>query len=314
MGAGVSFQPVPWWQTGDTSKYTRDPQAALANLEASAPAGYEYDPVQMGYSRTPTSAGSRAAQFTEAALGGIPSLAGLSGGAPSSGAFGTSTTSAGAASGGGTNVGSTSVGGLSGVGPISSGSSSSGSGPVSSGSRIAPVQMPDQAASNSAIFAAAKDKVGKLSRASLDSLNSEMGAQGMLGSGAQVQGTRDLIASGAGELGQVARDTAVSNANLASDFAKTGYQGEIAQRGQDVQSQEANARLALEQREAEAQLGVQRSQLGLQGEQLGLQRQTQGSQLGIEQAQLGLQRQAQQYSLLNMILGGLKGGAGSSLY
>ncbi len=158
-------------------------------------------------------------------------------------------------------------GGLSafGMGGSATGSTGTGAaGPVSPGGGVAPLSMPDMSASNSAIFAQAKDKVGQLSRSSLDSLAGELGSQGMLGSGAQVQGTRDILSSGMGELGQVDRDLATQNANTALDVAKTNYGGALTQRGQDIQSQEANARLALEQR-------------------------------------------AQQYSLLNMILGSLRG-------
>jgi hypothetical protein len=157
-------------------------------------------------------------------MGGIPSLQGLfgSGSAASSGSF--------------------------------SGSGGTGGGPVTSGGGVAPIQMPDMTSSNNAIFAQAKDKVGKLSRSSLDSLAGELGSQGMLGSGAQVQATRDIVANNAGEMGQVERDLATKNADTALDVAKTNYQGSLTQRGQDIQSQEANARLALEERQQQYQL------------------------------------------------------------
>lgn len=193
-----------------------------------AAAGYAWDPVQGKYGRTPTAAGSRLNQFETAAF---PSLAGITGGAAS--AFGGSG-GTGAATGAG--------------GPVGSG------GPVSSGSAAPQIQMPDMTQSNSAIFAQAKDQVGKSSRASLDSLNGELGAQGMLGGGAQAQATRDVVNNNASELGQVSRDQATTGANMAADFAKTGYQGSITQRGQDIAAQEANARLALEQRQQQYQL------------------------------------------------------------
>jgi hypothetical protein len=68
----------------------------------------------------------------------------------------------------------------------------------------------------------------------------------MLGSGAEVQGVRDVVNNNAEELGQVTRDSAKANAATALDLAKTNYTGSIAQRGQDIQSQEANASLALQ--------------------------------------------------------------------
>jgi hypothetical protein len=216
--AGVMVQgPTPWWQLPE---YNNSPVMNPAN----APSGYEYDPVKMQYTRTPTSAGQRYSQFANAALGGIPSLAGLGG---SAGAFG----------GSGTGTGTGGSGG-----------------PVGSGSPIPTVQAPDMTQSNNAIFAQAKDKVGQLSRASLDSLAGELGGQGMLGSGAQVQATRDVVNNNAGELGQVSRDLASKQADTANQFAQMGYQGAITQRGQDIQAQEANARLALEQRAQQYQL------------------------------------------------------------
>lgn len=220
---GTVGSPTPWWQLPGGG-------ATLSNLTKSAPSGYEYDPVAMQYQRTPTSAGTRVNQFDTASLGGsIASLTGLA-----SGASGTP----GAATGGST--------GVFGAG--------NPSGAVSAGAGVAAPQLADPTASNNAIFAAAKDKVGQLSRSSLDSLNGELGAQGMLGSGAQVQGARDVIQSGAGELGQVTRDLASKNADTANDFAKTAYEGNITMRGQDVQAQEAQARLALEARQQNFQL------------------------------------------------------------
>jgi hypothetical protein len=211
--AGVSSGPTPWWQLPEYA-------GSRQNLESSAPAGYEYDPVRMQYGRTPASAGSRVAQFTGAAMGGgIPSLDVLGGN-----------------------------------GGAASGATGGTGGPVTGGSSVAPMQMPDMSQSNSAIFAQAKDKVGKLSRASLDSLSGELGSQGMLGSGAQVQGTRDIIQSGAGELGQVDRDLASKQADTALDVGKTNYAGALTQRGQDIGAQEANARLALEQRQQQYSL------------------------------------------------------------
>lgn len=168
-------------------------------------------------------AGKAAGAFASNALGGIPSLGGLANPTGSAtGAFGGSVS--GSASGTGTGTG----------------------GSVTSGSSIAPLTMPDMTASNNATFAAAKDKVGQQSRASLDALNGELGSKGMLGSGAEVQGVRDVVNNNAEQLGQVTRDSAKANAATALDLAKTNYTGSIAQRGQDIQSQEANASLALQ--------------------------------------------------------------------
>lgn len=236
--AGLSSGPTPWWQL---------PNNNLPNLQQSAPSGYEYDPVKMAYGRTPTSAGQRTADFTKAALGGIPSLSGL----------------------GVTTSGDPVAGGVPSGGPGGTGGKSPAGVPS--------IQLPDSSASDAASFATAKDKVGNLSRASLDSLNGELGATGMLGGGAQVQGTKDIIQSGAGELGQVARDQAVTDSNRAADFAKTKYSGDITQRGQDIQQQETQAQI---------------------------------------QANAAIQAQNAQFKLLSLMMGGLGSGssAAGSLY
>lgn len=230
--------PTPWWQLPGNG-------AARKNLEISAPDGYEYDPVQMAYKRTPTSAGQRAGAFQTAALDAMPSMKGLmdaAGGAMSG--MGTGSSSFGG--GGGVNAGPTGVGG--GV-------------PTST---MPTLQLPDTRGAEDAAFGAAKDKAGKIARSSIDSLNGELGAQNMIGSGAQVEGTRGAIESAAQYEGDAVRDATMKRVDLASDFAKTGYEGGIAQRGQDISAattrrgqdvaaQEAQARLALETRQAQYQ-------------------------------------------------------------
>jgi hypothetical protein len=166
-----------------------------------------------------STAGQTAAAYTSEALKGFPSIAGLTGGSGSvSGASG---------AGGGAGTGVTGGGGGNGVPSVGG------------------LELPNMDASNSATFSRAKDAVGQQSRAALTSLNDELGAQGQIGGGAQVQGTRDIIQSGAGNLGEVSRDLAIQNSNQAADFAKTRYSGGITQRGQDIQSQEAAAQLEL---------------------------------------------------------------------
>lgn len=130
---------------------------------------------------------------------------------------------------------------------------------------LAGIDLPDQSGSNDAIFAKAKDAVGRESRAAITSLNDELGSQGMLGGGAQAQATKDIVSDAAGNEGQVTRDLASKNADMSADFAKTNYQGKITQRGQDIQSQEAAAQMALA-REQMSQTNMYRLlQLATQG-------------------------------------------------
>ena len=74
----------------------------------------------------------------------------------------------------------------------------------------------------------------------------------------------------------------MKEADLSADFAKTRYGGEITQRGQDVSSQEARARLAQESRIADASLNFQKQQAASQ----------------------------QQLQMLQLALSGLKGATG----
>lgn len=264
---GVSKGPSPWWQqTPGWSTGPGLPQSGLAtNLEQSAPPGYTYDKIKMAYVKTPTQAGSEQNQFNEAAN---PSLAALlkSMTSGNTGINGGASTAMGGFMGGSASGGTTSGGGT-------------GSGVPGGGMATIPgVELPDQTAATAARFATAKDKVGQIGRASIDALRGELGATGGLGGGAEVQGVRDVVQSGAGELGQVSRDEAIKQADLGADFAKTRYSGSIAQRGQDVSAREAEARLAQEKELAQSRMSFEQQQ----------------------------QKSSQQLQLLQMALGGLK--------
>lgn len=240
--------------------------------QAGAPAGYTWDPVEQKYVHSPTQQGQAVNDYTTAAN---PALASLMASAGSM--FGGGAPSGGGAAGVFTGSGSTGTpGGAPGGG---------GGGSMTPGGYVAPIQMPDFTKANDAAFASAKDKVGKTGRASLDSLRGELGASGMLGGGAEGQLTKDVIQGAEGELGETARGQAVSGANMAADFAKTGYSGSIAQRGQDVSAQEAQARLAQE-------------------------RELSNARLAFEQRQAASQQQLQ---LLTLALSGLKGAGSTGL-
>lgn len=262
---GVSQGPTPWWQLPGGG-------GQRANLEASAPPGYVYDPVKMDYVHSPTQQGQAVNDYTKAAN---PALAGLmaSIGSGTAAQFG---------GGGGVSSGSgvSSVGGGGAAAP--GGSSAPGS--VSGGSHLPSLTLPDQSAGTAAAYATAKDQVGQSGRASLDALRGELGASGMLGGGAEGQLTRDVITKASGDLGQVSRDQASKSAELGADFAKTNYAGGITQRGQDVSASEAQARLAQEARLADANLAFQKQTAAAN----------------------------QQLQMLQLALSGLKGGAGGS--
>lgn len=222
MGAGISSGPTPWWQTGGQ-------QANLNNLQSSAPDGYKYDPVQMSYVRTPTSLGADAGAAGSAAITGLSgALSGLTGTPAASAATAAPGAAVGAADTGlPPHVGSS-------AGGTSSGSASGGS---SSGSPTVPqIQAPDTTAANAAIFAKAKDQVGLQARSALQGLEGEMAGRGTVGSGVEGRGMTSLIASGQGQLGDVTRQNAVTDAGNAEANATTGFNGAVTQRGQDLSS------------------------------------------------------------------------------
>lgn len=214
-------------------------------------AGYQWDPIQNQYIRTPASAGGNVNAFTNAALGNAPgtssaaSLAGLTAAAGVGGSAGT--------------VGG-SGGGVSGV-PGAPGSSV---GTVSGGPGVGNIAPIDQTAANAATFGAAKDQAGQTGRSQIDSMKGLMGAAGMLGGGAEAAGTRDIVEQAGQGVNDVTRTNATNEAASNLDVAKTNQATQLAERGQNISAQQAQAQLAMEQ----AQLNSQR-QLALLSSVLG---------------------------------------------
>lgn len=249
-----------------------DVSSGTPKTNITAPAGYTWDPVSHTFVHSPTQQGQAVNDYTNAAN---PALAGLM--SSLGGMF-----SGGGASGAGSQFGGGSPTSGSGSGSFGNGAGGGygGSG-MTTGSRLPNLTLPDQTAGTNAAFATAKDKVGKTARSGLDSLRGELGASGMLGGGAEGQLVRDVIQSGTGELGQVARDQAMKSADLSADFAKTNYAGGITQRGQDVSAQEAQARLAQEGRLGDQTFGLQNQQLQFQKQQAAANQQMQMMELAL---------------------------------
>jgi hypothetical protein len=118
---------------------------------------------------------------------------------------------------------------------------------ITPGATVPNVGPIDQTAANAGIYAQAKDTAGQQGRASLESLRGLLGESGGLGSGAEAQGTRDIVENAAGQVGQVNRDLAATNAKTSLTTALANQQAGVTERGQDIQAQEAQARLAQEQ-------------------------------------------------------------------
>lgn len=267
---------MPGYQSGGLTQPPMEFSASAGGwVNQQAPAGYEWDPVQGKYIRTPTALGTATNQFNTAAN---PALTGLLN------SFGSSTN--------GINSGFSSGFSGGGAAPTSSNSSGYGSAagyglassPAGQGlARVGGIQLPDTQAATNAAFASAKDKSGQIARSSIDSLRGELGATGNLGGGAEVEGVRQQVNNASGIEAEAARAGEMKNADLAADFAKTRYGGEITQRGQDVAAQEAAANLAQQKELAQARLAFETNNANSQ----------------------------RQLQLLTLALSGLKGGAAS---
>ena len=274
--------PTPWWQLPGPSMPgapgSGGGPGTLANLQKSAPIGYTYDPVQMKYIKTPEAKGEEAGRAVRGLQSQLPGMFGI---AASPGAY------VGMGEGGG------SYGGYSGYGGMMPGVqqiSVSGGGGASSG-RVAPIQAPDFSAAQSAAFARAKDQVGLEAQGALTGLRSALGGRGLLGSGAEYQGTQNVITRGMGELGDVSREQAIQGAGAQERAASLGYTGGIQQRGQDIQSQQAQAGLQAQIAEAN-----QRAMLTGRGQDIGMME---------SQQRMALERQRMQQEQMNRILSGL---------
>ncbi len=124
---------------------------------------------------------------------------------------------------------------------------STGIAPISAGPSVPGVAPIDMTASNNATYAHARDVAGQEGRSQVDSLQGLMGAAGQLGGGAQAQGLRDVVENAAGQVGEVNRGLAQTNAGQALEVAKANQASSLAQRGQNISAQEAQARIAQEQ-------------------------------------------------------------------
>jgi hypothetical protein len=129
--------------------------------------------------------------------------------------------------------------------PLLGASGMFGAGGGAGGGSIAREQMPDTTGAVNAAFARGKDQAGLNARAALTGLQNEMAGRQMLGSGAEAGQTRQIIEHGAAGINEMNREQAIQDANMAGQRASEVYQGNITQRGQDMQAKQAEmARLA----------------------------------------------------------------------
>ena len=100
--------------------------------------------------------------------------------------------------------------------------------------RVAREVFGDEHAARAAAFARAKDQASMTARASLNALYDSMASSGQAGSPLEAGLATGVAQRGQGMLGEISRDQALSDAERAADIANRTYQGNITQRGQDM--------------------------------------------------------------------------------
>lgn len=249
--AGMSGPQTPHGSTDPEHMYLGSSGAQDKTNTQYAPEGYKWDPVKQQYVRTPGSIASDMSSLMSAI-----------------GTFG-------ATSGGGGFTGGQSYSNPQVNAPALTGLQ------TANAPNVAEVGPIDTSAAQSAAFGRAKDQVGQESAGALAGLRSSLGGRGMLGSGAESRGTSRVVQSGQQQLGEVSRQQAIEkaglaerqaesnrgaavtqrgqtigqnagNADRAASMAATGYQGQIAQRGQNISQQIAANNLAAENARAQA--------------------------------------------------------------
>jgi hypothetical protein len=107
--------------------------------------------------------------------------------------------------------------------------------------RVADMPMPDRTAAEAATFGRAKDRVGRATQGLLKSVRNQFSSRGLSGSSLEGDQIGGALMAGHGQLGDTIRDQAIEGLNRSYDVLDKNYQGNIAQRGQDL-SQEAQRR------------------------------------------------------------------------
>lgn len=116
--------------------------------------------------------------------------------------------------------------------PATSGAPGSSSG--SSTPNIPSIAPIDTTAADNAVFNRAKDQVGQTTIGALAGLRSQLGGRGMLGSGSEYKGLESVANKGQQQLGDTTREQAINDVGLAKDTAFQNQNAGVAQRGQDV--------------------------------------------------------------------------------
>ncbi len=134
--------------------------------------------------------------------------------------------------------------------------------PITSPARIAPYQAPSGTAADAATWARSKDVVGRQTAAALESLKGLQAARGFgAESGVYANEEQQLLAEGLRQLSETTRQQTEDQLAREREVASEIYQGNIAQRGQDIGILGTQASTAVQNQNQALQL--QLAQLGL---------------------------------------------------
>lgn len=98
---------------------------------------------------------------------------------------------------------------------------------------------PEETAARAAAFARAKDQAGMTANSALEGLRSATNARGIAGSSIEGEGMARILGGGAGEINDYTGAQLASDLGRSSQVSDRNYQGNITQRGQDLQARQA---------------------------------------------------------------------------
>jgi hypothetical protein len=105
--------------------------------------------------------------------------------------------------------------------------------------RVSMSPGPDETAARAAAFARAKEQAGATARASLRSLQGVIDERGMTGSSTEAAQTGGVLGGAVNTVGDFTREQLMQDLGRAERIADLTYQGNITQRGQDLNKQQA---------------------------------------------------------------------------
>ncbi|MDR7420024.1 MAG: hypothetical protein QN178_14060 [Armatimonadota bacterium] len=113
--------------------------------------------------------------------------------------------------------------------------------------RIAPPTSADTSAARALAYGRAKDTIAGEHAAAARALETALTARGLTGTGLEARGRRDLARASLAALANIAAQQAAEEAALQNRLAELGYQGNLSQRGQDINAMlgRYNAQLGL---------------------------------------------------------------------